>query len=157
MPEELEEPPRTEEFRPSRRIVFNGLAALGVAVALAGCGSNTDGSNSGDSTASGSTRGRFVNSGAKLARTSEVPVNGGLILPDQKVVITQEAAGSFKAFTAVCTHQGFLVTSVAGNLIKCSHHGSEYDAKTGGVVQGPASSPLARIPITVKGGTILAA
>jgi nitrite reductase/ring-hydroxylating ferredoxin subunit len=150
-----------ERFRPSRRIVFNGLAALGAAVALAGCGSDNKGGTTSapnsDSGSSASGGGSDVKAGTELAKTSEVPVNGGLILPDQKVVITQEAAGSFKAFSAVCTHQGFTVTSVEGDVIKCNHHGSQYNAKTGGVVNGPAKASLSPVPITVKGGAILTA
>ncbi|MGI9156451.1 MAG: Rieske (2Fe-2S) protein [Marmoricola sp.] len=145
-------PDDAEEFRPSRRIVFNGLAALGVAAALAGCGSNTGGAGN-DSGASAT----LPKAGTKLASTSEIPVNGGLILPDQKVVITQPAAGQFKAFTAVCTHQGFLVTSVDGSRITCSHHGSEYSSTTGAVEQGPAPAALSAIMVTVRGGSVLAA
>src|SRR5947208_859122 len=100
------------EPRPTRRIVFHGLGALGVAVALAGCGTDNAGSTepgadpSGGSDASGT----GAASGKVLATTSEVPVDGGLILPDDKVVITQPTKGSFLAFSAVCTHQGFIVT-----------------------------------------------
>ncbi len=140
-----------DEFRPSRRIVFNGLAALGVAVALAGCGSDTTSASGSKSDASD------LKAGTELAKTSEVPVGGGLILPDQKVVITQPTSGSFKAFTAVCTHQGFTVTSVEGDLIKCNHHGSAYSSKTGAVEQGPAPKSLAAIAVTVKGGMVVTA
>lgn len=150
-------PDDADELRPSRRIVFNGLAAMGVAAALAGCGSRTGRTTSpgaaGDSGASGS----LPKTGTKLASTSDIPVNGGVILPDQKVVITQPTAGEFRAFTAVCTHQGFLVTSVDGGLITCSHHGSEYSATTGAVQQGPAPSALSPIKVTVRGGSVLAA
>ena len=150
-------------FRPTRRIVFHGLGALGVAVALAGCGSdNTGGTTPAtDSTASGGTSGGGTGSGGAasgkvLAKTSEIPVNGGLILPDDKVVITQPSAGTYKAFSAICTHQGFVVTSVANGEILCNHHGSQYSAKTGGVVQGPAQASLAAVGIVVKGTEIRA-
>ncbi|MDQ6641083.1 MAG: Rieske (2Fe-2S) protein [Actinomycetota bacterium] len=139
-----------DEFRPSRRIVFNGLAALGVAAALAGCGSGNNKAGSPSAAGSG------AKGGTELARTSEVPVGGGLILPDQKIVITQPTSGSFKAFSAVCTHQGFTVTSVEGGHIKCNHHGSQYSAKTGAVEHGPASAPLSAVAVKVKDGMIVA-
>lgn len=130
-----------------RRIVFSGLGALGVAAALAGCaGSDDDG---------GSTP--TVDTGAELATTSEVPVGGGIILTDEKLVITQPTEGTFKAFTAVCTHQGLLVTSVADGTITCANHGSTYSAETGDVEGGPASGALAAVEIDVQGDRILAA
>ncbi|MFA6299635.1 MAG: Rieske (2Fe-2S) protein, partial [Nocardioides sp.] len=95
--------------------------------------------------------------GAELASTSEVPVGGGIILTDQKIVITQPTEGDFKAFTAVCNHQGNTVTSVEDGVIACSFHGSAYSAATGEVENGPASSPLASVAIEVKGDQILAA
>lgn len=128
----------------SRRIVFSGLGALGVAGALAGCaGSDGDGSE--------------VEAGAELATTSEVPVGGGIVLADAGVVITQPTAGDFKAFTATCTHEGRTVTSVDGDTIVCAHHGSSYDATTGEVDGGPAPEGLASVAITVEGDRILAA
>lgn len=130
-----------------RRIVFSGLGALGVAAALAGC------AGSGDD--SGSTP--ALDSGAELATTSEVPVGGGIILTEQKLVITQPTAGTFKAFTAVCTHQGLLVTSVEDGTIMCANHGSSYSATSGEVEGGPASSALAAVDIDVQGDRILAA
>ena len=147
------------EPRPTRRIVFHGLGALGVAVALAGCGSDNTGSTKpapDQSGGSGGGSGGGTASGKELAKTSDVPVGGGVILPDAKVVITQPSAGTFDAFSAVCTHQGFLVTSVEGGAIVCNHHGSTYDAKTGAVTQGPAPAGLQKVGIVVKGGKILA-
>ena len=86
-----------------------------------------------------------------------MPVGGGVIIGASQVVITQPTAGKFDAFSAVCTHQGFLVTSVEGGAIVCNHHGSTYDAKTGAVTQGPAPAGLQKVGIVVKGGKILAA
>jgi Rieske Fe-S protein len=83
-----------------------------------------------------------------------VPVGGGKILTDAKVVVTQPTAGTYKAFTAVCTHQGCVVASVADGTISCACHGSAFSATDGSVKNGPASSPLAAVPVTVAGDTI---
>ena len=94
---------------------------------------------------------------AALASTSDVPVGGGKILTDKKIVITQPQAGSFDAFTAVCTHQGCTVGSVAGGTINCPCHGSKFSITNGSVVNGPATSPLAPVSIKVQGSSIVQA
>lgn len=135
------------QFRPTRRIVFHGLGALGVAAALAGCGGGSgDGADE-----------VTPESGSTLVGTSEVPVGGGIILTDQRIVVTQPTAGDFKAFSAVCTHQQNTVTSVADGVIECSFHGSSFSAATGEVEGGPAPSALAKVEITVDGDQILVA
>ena len=50
--------------------------------------------------------------GQVLAQTADIPEGGGAIFPDEEIVVTQPEPGEFKAFTAVCTHQKCLVTSV---------------------------------------------
>ena len=92
-----------------------------------------------------------------LALTSDVPVGGGKVLADKKIVITQPKAGSFDAFTAVCTHQGCIVGSVTGGTINCPCHGSKFSIANGSVVNGPASSPLAPVSIKVQGTSIVQA
>jgi nitrite reductase/ring-hydroxylating ferredoxin subunit len=94
---------------------------------------------------------------AALATTSQVPVGGGTINNAQKVVITQPDAGSYKAFTAVCTHQGCTVDAVVNGTIDCPCHGSRFSIKDGSVVNGPAASPLASVAIKVQGTSILLA
>ncbi len=97
------------------------------------------------------------NAPAALASTSQVPVGGGTILTDKKIVITQPQSGTFKAFTAVCTHAGCTVGSVSGGTINCPCHGSKFNIATGAVVNGPAASPLAPITIKVQGTAIVQA
>jgi Rieske Fe-S protein len=92
-----------------------------------------------------------------LALTSEVPLGGGKILTDKKIVITQPRGGSFEAFTAVCTHQGCIVSSVSGGTINCPCHGSKFSVTNGSVVNGPAASPLAPVSIKVEGTSIVLA
>ena len=153
----------------SRRIVFQGLGALGVAAALAGCGGSdepetaTDASGGTEPSSSGGATdqpsgdgGSGAGGGAELATTDEVPVGGGIILADEKIVITQPSEGDFKAFTAVCTHQGLTVTSVEDGTIHCANHGSAFSAESGDVENGPAAAPLSEVPISVDGNRILA-
>jgi nitrite reductase/ring-hydroxylating ferredoxin subunit len=90
-----------------------------------------------------------------LTSTSDVPDGGGKIIDGKNIVITQPQAGSFKAFTAVCTHQGCIVSSVSGGTINCPCHGSKFSIKDGSVVNGPATSPLAPIAIKVEGTSIV--
>jgi len=131
-------------YRPSRRIVFQGMGALGTAVALAGCGSDDGGDDEAEAPEAGS----------ELVPTSEVPVGGGVILTEQKIVVTQPTEGDFKAFTAVCTHQSCVVAKVT-ETIDCTCHGSKYSLEDGSVQGGPAPSALESISITVDGDKIL--
>lgn len=159
----------------SRRTV---LACAGTACAAVLTGCTTYNSNSGintgptapsssapatsaDGTASGTASDGAGNGGgnaaAALAKTSDVPVGGGTILTDKKIVITQPQAGTFKAFTAVCTHAGCTVGSVSGGTINCPCHGSKFNITNGAVVNGPAASPLAPVNIQVQGTSIVQA
>ena len=109
-------------------------------------GSSASSASSGSSSSSGSS--------AALAPTSAVPVGGGTVLADQKIVLTQPTAGTFKAFTAVCTHQGCVVGTVENGLIVCPCHGSRYHIADGSVANGPASQALTPIAVKVVDGKI---
>jgi Rieske Fe-S protein len=75
----------------------------------------------------------------------------------EKIVVTQPAAGQFKAFSAVCTHQNCTVSSVSAGVISCACHGSKYSATDGSVRNGPAQRPLAEKKVTVTGEDITVA
>jgi Rieske Fe-S protein len=92
-----------------------------------------------------------------LAKTTDIPVGGGKILTGKKIVITEPQSGTFKAFTAVCTHEGCIVNSVSGGTINCPCHGSKFSIVNGSVVNGPAPSPLASVGIEVQGTSIVQA
>lgn len=147
---------------PSRRrlLVTGGVVAAAAAVTAA-CGSSTGsaasapaGSAPAGSAPAGSSPAAASSPAGVTVKTSDVPVGGGTILPDQKIVVTQPTAGSFKAFTAVCTHQGCTVAAVSGGSIVCPCHGSQFSITDGSVQGGPAPAPLAAIPLTVSGSTI---
>ncbi|MFD0634992.1 Rieske (2Fe-2S) protein [Catenulispora yoronensis] len=83
-----------------------------------------------------------------------MPVGGGAILADRQIVLSQPTAGTFKAFTAVCTHQGCTVSSIDKGLISCPCHGSRFHLADGSVANGPATQPLAPVAIKVADGQI---
>lgn len=145
----------------SRR-ALGGLAAAGASLPLlAACGNNgpdtaTDPSGTSTSApaAGGTSPGSGAGGGDALAKTSDIEVGGGEIFQDQEVVVTQPKAGEFKCFTAVCSHQGCIVSDVSDGTINCACHGSQYSIEDGSVVTGPATFPLAAEPITVSGDEI---
>ena len=155
---------------PTRRAAFGCAGALCVD-ALAGCTTYNSNSTSAPPPASsgsgsgggggggGSSNGGGGNGGggAALTTTAKVPVGGGTVLTGQKIVVTQPKAGTFAAFTAVCTHLGCLVDSVSGGTINCPCHGSQFSITNGSVVTGHATSPLAAVSIKVKGSNIVRA
>lgn len=91
---------------------------------------------------------------ASIASTADVPVGGGLILADQDLVITQPSAGTFKGFSATCTHEGCTVAGVANGTINCTCHGSKFSVTDGSVAGGPAPEPLAARALAVTGTAI---
>jgi Rieske Fe-S protein len=130
----------------TRRTTLAGAAGLSVSVpVLAACGG---GGASGSGSSSGSSTSR-AKPGTVVGPTSDIPVGGGKIYGDLNVVVTQPAAGTFKAFSATCTHRGCQVSKVADETIQCGCHFSKFSIEDGAVEGGPAPEPLPEIPITV--------
>lgn len=154
-----------------RRTALRGAAVVAAGVTLAACGSESGTTAAGatpDPTSIASvigdvspipsaTEATASNAAAAengLGNAAAVQVGGGVIFQAQKVVVTQPTAGKFKAFTAVCTHQGCLVGSVANGAITCPCHGSSFSIKDGSVISGPATAPLKEEKVTASGGTL---
>lgn len=134
--------------RASRRSVLGGAGVMGTGVvataALAACG------EMGIQPAAAPKRTGPV----ALGSTADVPVGGGKIYADQVVVVTQPTAGTFKCFSATCTHAGCLLHDVTGGTINCTCHGSQFSIADGSVTRPPAERPLPSEQITVNGGQI---
>jgi Rieske Fe-S protein len=140
----------------SRRGALRGTLAAAVG-AVAGflAVRGTAAARGGRGTAAANADGPPSKEGARpLAALDDVPPGGGLVLPEAEVVLTRTSDGELHAFSAVCTHQACIVASVADGTIDCACHGSRFDATTGAVANGPATSPLPPVPVVVRSGEV---
>jgi len=151
-----------------RRRTFAGIATIGLGLPVLAACSGGDGSGvatdpntpspSSTPTASGSTDATPSESAssapAAFTQTSDIEVGGGTIFPEDQVVITQPSDGEFKCFSAVCTHQGCIVSSVQAGGIRCECHGSAFSIEDGSAVNPPATVGLDEVEITVEGDEI---
>lgn len=151
----------------SRRNALSGAATIGLGLPLlAACGGDGGGATATDPSRSPSStpgseppatpQSSATNKAAPitgLVASSDVPVGSGLVIADSEVVITQPTEGEFKAFSSICTHRGCPVNQVT-DTINCPCHGSMFSITDGSVTGGPATSPLAEVPISVDGDQI---
>lgn len=156
-----QEPQRHAER--TRRGILAGVGLAGLAGTLAACSSSSGSSSAsasgtasgtGGSAAAGGSGQAAGSSGSVLTAASDIPVGGGKVFVSARVVVTQPAAGEFKAFSAVCTHMQCIVDQVANGAIDCPCHGSQFSVTDGHVIAGPASSPLPTQSIKVEAGKI---
>ncbi|MGW5044218.1 Rieske (2Fe-2S) protein [Streptomyces griseoluteus] len=156
--------------QPATRRTLLATGAATLAVCCVGCGDKGDGSSATASTspggesasASGTSDSGTSDSGTSdsgdggqaLGSVSEIPEGGGKIFAAQKVVVTQPTKGEYKAFSAVCTHQGCSLNRVANGTVDCPCHGSRFRISDGSVAEGPATQPLAAKEIMVHGNTV---
>jgi Rieske Fe-S protein len=138
-----------------------GAGLAGLAGTLAACSAGSGSSSAspgggapGTGSAAAGGSGQAAGSSSVLTATNDIPVGGGKVFASARVVVTQPAAGEFKAFSAVCTHMQCIVDQVANGTIDCPCHGSQFSVKDGSVVTGPASSALPAQAIRVEGSKI---
>lgn len=86
---------------------------------------------------------------------AEVERRGAVVVgqrgPDP-VWVVAAGAGRFVAFSGLCTHAQCPVQfDPDTEQLDCPCHGSRFDARTGRVIVGPATSPLPSVPLTRQG------
>ncbi len=139
----------------SRRSMIGGCAitvAAGITGYLVAHDEWSDTTNGTAASYSSSGKGQF------LAHLSQVPGGGrGLILAQDKVVLVRGEGGAVHGLSAICTHQGCTVGSIQSGIITCPCHGSEFNAQTGAVIQGPATRPLPAVSVVVRGQSVFTA
>ncbi|MER5870941.1 Rieske (2Fe-2S) protein [Streptomyces sp. NPDC002044] len=143
----------SDPTRTARRTVLAAGAATLAGGALAACGGDSEPkpvSEPGTATTpSAAPSAPAAGAANAIAKTADVPVGGGKVLKDEKLVITQPTAGEYRCFSAVCTHSGCLVNKVADGSIDCPCHDSKFKDTDGAVTKGPATRPLSEKKITV--------
>jgi Rieske Fe-S protein len=148
--------------RTSRRGVLTGAGLAAIGGVVAGCSTTAvpfDATNGGTIPHNEEVPKPTVGADGQaipieVASTSDIPVGGGMVISKVNLVVTQPAAGQFKAFSTVCPHVGCLLDKVANGTIDCPCHGSTFRISDGAVVTGPATQPLTPVDITVAGGMI---
>jgi len=123
-----------------RRVLAVGAGALGVAVTGAACGGGSGGPGGAGDT------------GPRTVPVAQVPVGSAIVVGT--VVVSQPTQGAFKAFSAVCTHEGCLVSRVDRDTVQCPCHGSLFSTVDGSALRGPAVAPLAPRDVTVSGDSV---
>ena len=79
---------------------------------------------------------------------SSSPLNavGGSLIVDStagKLIIIRTGESAFAAYSAKCTHKGWLVEyDASSKKLVCPKHGSKFDSANGNVVAGPAETKL---------------
>ncbi|WP_432034234.1 Rieske (2Fe-2S) protein [Streptomyces antibioticus] len=157
---------------PARRTVVTAAGVAGLAVALTACGGSDDGGSAGSASSGSASSGGASGGGSEgassggtgggdnaagggaLTTTADIPEGGGKVFDSEKVVVVQPSAGTYKAYSAVCTHAGCGVKSVADGIINCPCHNSNFSIEDGSVKSGPATKPLPEVKITVSGDSI---
>ncbi|MBS2536800.1 Rieske (2Fe-2S) protein [Catenulispora sp. NF23] len=136
------------ESGPDRRSIMK--AAAFVVVPVAGVGAVAACASSGGSSSKSASS---VN-GTVTVASSSVPVGGGFVDQNNNIVVTQPTTGQYKAFSAICTHQGCTVGGVTNNRIVCPCHGSVFSATDGSVINGPATRPLSPMDAALNGANV---
>jgi Rieske Fe-S protein len=146
----------TAESPTRRTVLTTGVAVAGAAagaVALAACGTD-----SGSSSSSGGSTAAAAPSGTTVAALSDISVGGAksVTVNGQEAIVARPTDTTAACFSAICTHQGCTVKP-DGAKLNCPCHGSVFNALTGAVEQGPASSALPSIAVKVDGSNVVTA
>jgi Rieske Fe-S protein len=148
---------------PRRSLFAAGMGLTLAGLGLAACsspdtstGSGNGGSGTGTTTkaapSTGSGGGAAAGNSVKVA---DVPVGGGVIMQTANFVVTQPTAGTFRAFSSVCTHEGCPVSAIQNGQIICTCHNSRFSIKDGSAISGPARRALGAAKVTQSGDSLV--
>jgi thiosulfate dehydrogenase [quinone] large subunit len=103
--------------------------------------------------------GHLPSGAVKLGPSGRLPAGQAAEYRDpgdgQPDIVIRETSGTLVAHSAVCTHAGCTVGYQGGQIV-CPCHNSVFDARTGAVISGPATTPLPPRKVIERGGAIYA-
>src|SRR5438046_2860333 len=91
-------------------------------------------------------------------KTSEVPPGTcRLAYAKGQQIAVFNVDGQFYATQADCTHRGgpLCEGDLAGEIVTCPWHGSQFNVRTGEVVEDPATESLKTYPVTLRDGELV--
>lgn len=94
----------------------------------------------------------------EVGKEQDFPPNSSQVVSvnDKPVIIVNSKAGGMKAFSAICTHLGCIVSwDARKGTIHCPCHDGFFNAVTGAVISGPPPRALAQYEVAVKDGKVL--
>ena len=122
------------------------LSLAAIASAIAGCGGSPTSASSSfpqmsmiNATVSGGVISLTIDASSPLASTG----SAALVATSSGNFLVSRAGDSFTALTAVCTHEGCVVSNFQSGTYQCPCHGSQYST-SGAVLKGPATRALAQ-------------
>jgi nitrite reductase/ring-hydroxylating ferredoxin subunit len=148
----------------SRRGFMSTTALMSMAALLGACGGSDDdaGNPAGPIPVSNTPPAGAARNGnawtVNLADATDLTARGLLILigAARPALLVRTGTDSFAAYDARCPHAGSVAFwQVSGEIARCTNHGSEFALASGAVRVGPATTALARLPITRTGSTLV--
>ncbi|HYQ93073.1 MAG TPA: non-heme iron oxygenase ferredoxin subunit [Candidatus Competibacteraceae bacterium] len=98
------------------------------------------------------------NAFVSLARTIDLkPGNLRCVRIQGRRILLANVEGRFYATDDTCTHEDASLSLgvLKGEWVKCPLHGSQFNVRTGEVMEEPAEEPLKTYPVRIEGDTIL--
>ncbi|MBV9166425.1 MAG: Rieske (2Fe-2S) protein [Solirubrobacterales bacterium] len=84
------------------------------------------------------------------------PELAAVLIGDREIAVARLEGGSWAAFDNSCTHEECPLAEgdLEGERIICYCHGSEFDVRTGAVLEGPAEDALPVYPVRIENGEL---
>lgn len=96
-------------------------------------------------------------SNTKLGNVNDLPVGDmhAVKMGDREILLIRLDTGIY-AMDNFCTHGACRLANgkLEGGTLRCLCHGSEFNVKTGEVVNGPATTPQPTFAVVLKNGEI---